>query len=91
MDKKELIETGNFLINSIKKRNRGLEIIEDFMDDEYLQLLDEWTLCANEFVELNGLDCHKQIFEENNWVRSGSRVSKERIEKILSLIERIKN
>ncbi len=92
-DKKDvLIKNGNHLLSFVKKKNFGMEIIQDVMDERYIEELKAWFKDAEEFVEFYGLECHKERFKASSWIiNQDERVSLERIKNILNIIERIMN
>ena len=62
----------------------------DVLDDEYINRLEEWLIDAIDFVEKYG-DCSiNNDFKANTWIINGERVCVDRINKILSIIENIK-
>lgn len=62
----------------------------DVLDDEYINRLEVWLIDAIDFVEKYG-DCSiNNDFKANTWIINGERVCVDRINKILSIIENIK-
>lgn len=84
-----LINKGNQLLGFVKKKNFGMEIIEDVMDDEHLKELNNWYQDVEEFSERYGLQCQRERIEANSWIINGEKVSVKRIKEIMSQLERI--
>ena len=90
--KESILERGNYLLGFTSKKNYGWDIIEDVMDEQHIAQLKEWFLDAEEFVEMYGLECQKERFKSSSCIiNQDERVSVERINNILSIIERIDN
>lgn len=87
--KQMLLDKANCLLKFVKQKEM-FGGIHDVMDDEHIKALEEWLIVAKEFVQKYSNDSINDYFESNSWIINGERVSIERIDKILSIIENIK-
>ena len=84
-----LLERCELLLKFVKQKEM-FGGTHDVLDDEYINRLEEWLIDAIDFVEKYG-DCSiNNDFKANTWIINGERVCVDRINKILSIIENIK-
>ena len=88
--KEKLLKSGKHLLDFVVKKDFGMDIIFDVMDDQHIEELKEWLLRTEEFVDTFGLECHKERFNDSRWIiNKNERVSVERINNPLSILENI--
>lgn len=87
--KELLLERCEQLLKFVKQKEM-FGGIHDVLDNEYISRLEEWLIDAIDFVEKYGDSSINNDFKANTWIINGERVCMKRINKILSIIENIK-
>lgn len=89
--KESLLERCEQLLKCVYKKDIGwLNGEEDVLDDKYIIELLNWHKDADYFIREFGTNRTKDDFKTIPAITDGQRVSVERINEILSIIERIK-
>ena len=89
-EKKEtLLKQGRELLKAVHIQDMGWDTPIEVLDDEHLKSLQTWLQRAEEFMEIHGLECQRDRFYHSSWIINGNRVSVERTEILLEVIESV--
>lgn len=89
--KEQLIEEGNALLACVKKAYlHGNDTPkEDVMDKDNIEKLVKWQEQVEDFVEKYGLNTQRERLVDCSWLANGSRVSVERIKRVIEILDSV--